>query len=68
MTASRRELPGQPIGIGIQVPSIDDFTARVEQNDGKVLVRKGAIPTVWFSVCQDSEGNTFVLSQPDGSA
>ena len=66
---SRRELPGQPIGIGIQVPSVDDFTALVEQHGGKVLVRKGAIPTVaWFSVCQDSEGNTFVLSEPDSSA
>jgi hypothetical protein len=66
---SRREFPGQPIGIGIQVPSVDDFTDRVERQGGKVLVRKGAIPGVaWFSVCQDSEGNTFVLSQPDGSA
>ncbi len=66
---SQREFPGQPIGIGFQVPSIDEFTARVEQHGGTVLVRKGAIPTVaWFSVCQDSERNTFVLSQADGSA
>ena len=66
---TQREFPGQPIGIGIQVPSIDEFTARVEQHGGEVLVRKGSIPGVaWFSVCRDSEGNTFVLSQPDSSA
>jgi len=66
---SQREFPGQPIGISIEVPSVDDFAARVEQRGGKLLVRKATIPKVaWFSVCQDSEGNTFVLVQPDPSA
>ena len=66
---SRREFDGQPIGIGIQVPSIDDYTARIEQQGGTVLVPKGAIPGVaWFAVCQDTEGNTFILSQPDAGA
>jgi predicted enzyme related to lactoylglutathione lyase len=46
---TRREYPGQPISIGIEVPSIDACTALVEKNGGKTLVDKVAIPGVaWF--------------------
>lgn len=63
---TRREYPGQPIGIGIEVPDVDEFLSRVEKHGGKILVPKTALPTVaGFAVCQDSEGNTFVIYQRD---
>jgi uncharacterized protein len=66
---TRREYPGQPISIGIEVPSIDDCTALIESSGGKVLVPKVAIPgTAWFAFCQDSEGNSIPIYQPDPSA
>ena len=38
----------------------------VEKYGGKVLVGKVGLPGVaWFAVCQDSEGNTFAIFQPD---
>lgn len=35
----------------------------------KKLVGKVGLPGVaWFAVCQDSEGNTFAIFQPDPAA
>ena len=66
---TRREYPGQPISVGIEVPAIDACTCLVEKCGGKVLVRKVALPgVVWFAMCQDSEGNTFAIFQPDLAA
>ena len=64
-----REFPGQPIGVSLEVASVDEYVGRVARNGGKILVGKAAIPGVcWFAVCQDPEGNTFILMQPDESA
>lgn len=64
---TRREYPGQPISI--EVPSIDACTALVEKNGGKTLVAKVAIPGVaWVAFCQDSEGNSIPIYQPDPTA
>jgi hypothetical protein len=66
---TRREYPGQPISVGIEVPSVNACTEMVEKLGGKTLVARIAIPGVaWFAVCQDSEGNTFSIFQPDASA
>jgi predicted enzyme related to lactoylglutathione lyase len=66
---TRREYPGQPISLGIEVPTVDGCTDLVEKSGGKTVVPKVAIPGVaWFAVCQDSEGNTFSIFQPDPSA
>jgi predicted enzyme related to lactoylglutathione lyase len=65
----RREYPGQQISVGIQVPGVDACTDLVEKCGGKTLVPKVALPGVaWFAVCQDSEGNTFAIFQPDTEA
>ena len=59
---TRREYPSQPIGVGIEVASVEEFVARVGKSGGKVLVGVTPLPGFGcFSVCQDSEGNTFVL-------
>lgn len=61
---TRREFPGQPIGVGIEVDAVDDFISRVERHGGKILVPKTALPKMaWFAVCQDSESNAFVIYQ-----
>jgi predicted enzyme related to lactoylglutathione lyase len=66
---TRREYPGQPIGIGIKVPSVDVYTDLIEKNGGKTPVAKVAIPGVaWFAFCQDSEGNSIPIYQPDPTA
>jgi len=66
---TRREYPGQPISVGIEVPEVAVCTDLVEKRGGKVLVSRVAIPGVaWFAMCQDSEGNTFAIFQPDMAA
>jgi predicted enzyme related to lactoylglutathione lyase len=66
---TRREYPGQPISVAIEVAGVDACTNLVEKCGGKTLVPRVAIPGVaWFAVCQDSEGNTFAITQPDTAA
>jgi predicted enzyme related to lactoylglutathione lyase len=66
---TRREYPGQPISVGIEVPEVDACTTLVEKSGGKILVSKIALPGLaWYAVCQDSEGNTFAIYQPDPAA
>lgn len=61
---------GQPMTVNtIDVPSVDDFSAKVVQNGGKIVVPKMAIPGVGYLVyCQDTEGVMFGLMQADSSA
>ena len=62
----KREFPGQPIGIGIEVDSVEEFIGRIEKHGGKISVGKTALPKAcWFAVCQDSESNTFVIYERD---
>lgn len=53
----------------IDVPSVDDFTAKVTANGGKAVVPKMAIPGVgWLIYCQDTEGSVFGITEEDKSA
>jgi predicted enzyme related to lactoylglutathione lyase len=46
----------------IDVPSVDEYLARIEESGGKVVMPKVALPGVgWFARCQDTEGNLFVI-------
>jgi predicted enzyme related to lactoylglutathione lyase len=66
---TRREYPGQPISVAIEVPAVDACTDLVNQCGGTTVVSKVGLPGVaWFAVCQDSEGNTFAIFQPDPAA
>ena len=48
------------------MPAVDASAALIEKYGGKVLVGKVGLPGVaWFAVCQESEGNTFAIFQPD---
>jgi uncharacterized protein len=67
---SRRQ-GGQPAGTHntIDVPSIEEYSAKVGKAGGKLLNPKMAIPGVgYFALCQDTEGNTFGIIQFDQGA
>ncbi len=53
----------------IDVPSVDEFAARVVSGGGKIVAPKMPIPGVgYFAYCQDTEGNVFGIMQSDPSA
>ncbi len=53
----------------IDVPSVDQFAAKVEASGGEIIEPKRAIPGVGhFATCRDTEGNTFGMMQMDESA
>lgn len=53
----------------IDVPSVDDYAARVVKGGGKVVRPKTVIPGVgYFAYCLDTEGNTFGIMQADPKA
>jgi len=65
----KRQSPQQPITIYIDVPSIDEYAAKVEKLGGKVVVSKMAVSKVgYFAVCIDTENNCFALWETDTNA
>lgn len=53
----------------IDVPSVDDFVAKVEEAGGQVVMGKTPVPGMGYSaMCVDTEGNMFGLMQEDPSA
>lgn len=65
-----KHMDAQPRTVNtIQVASIEEYAAKVEQNGGKVVVPKMGIPGVgWLAYCTDTEGNIFGIHVPDPSA
>src|SRR5262245_42318507 len=46
----------------INVPSVDQFAARVQKLGGKICMPKAAVPQMgYFAICQDPENNMFAL-------
>jgi predicted enzyme related to lactoylglutathione lyase len=53
----------------IDVSSVDDFVRRIEENGGKVVAPKMAIPGVgYFAQCQDPSGTMFGIMEPAANA
>ena len=53
----------------IDVPSIEEFTKKIQSNGGKIIMPKMPIPGVgYFAQCQDTEGNLFGIIQMDQNA
>lgn len=53
----------------LDVPSVDDWSAKVTAAGGQIVLPKMAIPGVgWLAYCKDPEGNTFGIMQADESA
>ncbi len=50
----------------IDVPSVDGFIEKITAHGGRAVTAKIPIPGVGhFAYCQDTEGNTFGIMQPD---
>ena len=53
----------------IDVPSVENYLARVEAAGGKAVTKKITLPGVgYLAYCQDTEGNTFGIMQADAKA
>ena len=62
----KRMHPDQQITDYIGVPSVDEYSAKVEKLGGKILVSKTAIPGMgYFVICMDTENNAFGLFETD---
>ena len=58
-----------PVINTIDVPSVDEFVAKVTANGGSVVAPKMPIPGIgYFAYCKDTEGNMFGVMQNDPSA
>ncbi len=50
----------------IDVPSVDEYAAKVTAHGGKVVVPKMAIPGIgWLVYCTDTEGSVFGITEED---
>jgi predicted enzyme related to lactoylglutathione lyase len=53
----------------IVVKSIQEYSAKVEQLGGKVMVPKKPVPGMgYFAVCLDTENNSFGIWETDANA
>jgi predicted enzyme related to lactoylglutathione lyase len=63
------DTPVAAFPVTIDVPDLDATAVAVERAGGRVVMEKGAIPTIgWLAYCKDTEGNIFGLMQADPSA
>src|SRR5437660_650575 len=52
----------------IDVPSVDEYTAKIEAHGGQIVMPKMAIPGVgWLAYAKDTEGSIFGIFQADRS-
>jgi predicted enzyme related to lactoylglutathione lyase len=64
-----RQHPEQRITVYIDVPSIDEYIAKVEKLGGQVVFPKTAVPGVGYcAVCLDTENNDFALWENNPNA
>ena len=53
----------------VDVPSVDEFTKKITEQGGKIIVPKMAVPGVgYMAYCADTEGNVFGIMEEDTSA
>ncbi len=66
---ARRENPQETIVNYVDVPSIDEFIAKVEKLGGKIVLPKTVVPEIGYTaVCLDTENNTFGLWETNPNA
>ncbi len=53
----------------IEVHDVEEYSARIKEGGGQILMEKSPIPGVgWYAACVDTEGNNFGILQPDEAA
>lgn len=66
---TKRTDPNAHIQNTIDVPDIDEYAKKVEENGGKLVTEKMAVPGVgWLYYFLDTEGNLYGMMQSDQSA
>ena len=67
--AIMRRMPGATVINTLDVPSVDEYVAKITAAGGTVVAPKMAIPGIgYFAYCNDTEGNTFGIMQSDTAA
>lgn len=65
----KRRDPSQTVTNYFDVPSVEEYTRKVESLGGTVIIAKQAVPAMgWFGVYRDPEGNVFATWQNDAGA
>lgn len=65
----KRQNPQQGITNFIDVTSVDEYSAKVQNLGGKIVAPKQAVPTMgFFAVCLDTENNTFGIWETNPNA
>jgi len=65
----RREDPIRDLNVIVDVPSVDEFAAKVLASGGKIIAPKTPVPGVgYLAYCQDTEGTIFGIMQSDETA
>ena len=66
---TKRSKPEESLTPFINVPSVDDYTSKIEANGGKVIQPKTTIPGIGYMVVfKDTENNRLGLMEEDQSA
>lgn len=53
----------------VDVPSVDEYIAKVKRSGGEVAMPKTAIPGIgWLVYCRDTEGSLCGMKQSDPGA
>jgi predicted enzyme related to lactoylglutathione lyase len=64
-----RQAAGQGIVHYIQVESVADYAAKIQELGGQVVYPKAPVPGMgWFAQLLDTEGNCFAIWESDRSA
>jgi predicted enzyme related to lactoylglutathione lyase len=65
----KRMRPEHQITSYIGVPSVDEYSAKVQKLGGKIIVPKMAVPGMgYFVICMDTENNFFGIWETDRTA
>jgi predicted enzyme related to lactoylglutathione lyase len=65
----KRFNPRQTTIIYFDVPSVEEYSAKIQELGGKIVVPKKPIPGVgYFAICHDTENNSFGIWQEDSHA
>ena len=65
----KRFNPKQTTTLYFDVSSIDEYTAKVRDLGGKIVVAKKSVPeTGYFAICLDTENNTFGIWEKNPDA
>ena len=65
----KRQNPQHVVTNYIGVKSVDEYSAKISQSGGKVVMSKKPVPGMgYFAICLDTENNSFGIWETDPNA